>query len=131
MSGLDQIELSISEAEKRVNKAKKAIELYDNPLFKELVVEGYFEQEAIRLVGLYGAGVLDDNQKQEVQRDMHGVGSFRRFLRNIVRDGEQAELDLNSAKDQREEYLYMQAQQQADGQATLDFDSDYAGSLGA
>jgi len=131
MSGLDQIELSISEAEKRVNKAKKAIELYDNPLFKELVVEGYFEQEAIRLVGLYGAGVLDDNQKQEVQRDMHGVGSFRRYLRNIVRDGEQAELDLNSAKDQREEYLFQQAEQQADGQTTLDFDSDYAGSLGA
>lgn len=132
MDRIDQIEQSIEHAQGRVNKAKKVLALLDYPDFKEIVVKGYFEQEAIRMVALYGDGTGTPEMLADLQKDMHGVGAFRRFLSAIVQDGRQAESDLQNNKEALQEELAFRAEAQRNGeQIPLELDADYAGNLGA
>lgn len=129
---VDKIEMSMAHSETLIAKKQIAIELYDNPLFNKLVVKEYFETEAIRLVGLYGSGTLDEEDKIAVERDMYAIGAFQRFLRRKVSDGQQAERDLEALKNEREEILAAQADAKLHGyDLPGEIDPDYAGNLGA
>lgn len=132
MDSITQIENSIEYAQAKVNLAKKLVDLYDNPVFNEVIVKGYMETEAIRLVGYYGSGRGTAEEKAEMERDMHGIGSFRAYLSKIISEGQQAENDLQMHKEMREEMLRERAETAArQEQLPLDIDPDYAGSLGA
>lgn len=132
MDRIDRIEESIEYAKVRIERCDQVLRLSENPDFQAIVAKGYFEKEAIRLVGLYGSGNLSAEQLIEVQKDMHGVGSFRRFLAQIVQEGQQARSDLQSNQETLQEELAMRAQMKAAGEeAPVPFDADYAGSLGA
>ena len=132
MSQLDQIEHSIEYAKERITKGEKAISLHDNAAFNDIIVKGYFEKEAQRLVMLYGSGNCTEEMKREMERDMHAIGALQSYLRNIVRDGHQAESDLRSAEDQRSDFYAAQSEAAQRGEAKpLTDDADYAGNLGA
>lgn len=125
---LDQIDESIKSAQARVDKAERAKALYDNALFKELVVEGYFRDEAVRTVSLYGSGSIVE--REGLERDMHAIGAFRKFLANIVEDGKRAHSDLEVARNQRDAVIATMQEVQT-GEILAEVDPDYAGSLGA
>ena len=132
MDRINQIEQSIDHAKARVDKAKSVLALFDNANFQEIVVKGYFEKEAIRMVARYGDGTASPEELQELQKDMHAVGAFRRFLSMIVQDGRQAEADVRQNQDTLQEELAMRAEAQRMGQEMpVENDPDYAGSLGA
>lgn len=132
MDRINQIEQSIEHAQARVNKAKKVLSLLDHPDFKEIVVKGYFEQEAIRMVALYGDGTGSAEMLSDLQKDMHGVGAFRRYLSAIVQDGRQAEADVRLNQETLQEELAMVAEAKARGEdMPQSVDPDYAGNLGA
>ena len=132
MDRIDQLENSIEYAKARIERCDQVLRLSENPDFQAIVGKGYFEKEAIRLVGLYGSGNLSPEQLIETQKDMHGVGSFRRFLAQIVQEGQQARSDLQSNQETLQEELAMRAAVKAAGEEpAVAFDPDYAGSLGA
>lgn len=132
MDRIDQLENSIEYAKARIERCDQVLRLSENPDFQAIVGKGYFEKEAIRLVGLYGSGNLSPEQLVETQKDMHGVGSFRRFLAQIVQEGQQARSDLQSNQETLQEELAMRAAAKAAGEEpAVAFDADYAGSLGA
>lgn len=132
MDRITQLETSIEYAQKRVERGERVLALYDNTDFNEIVVKGYLEQEAIRMVGLYGSGSGSPEQLKELEKDMHGIGAFRRFLVQLVQEGRQAKSDLEANKEALQEELAMEAEARANGEEpTLPFDADYNGSLGA
>lgn len=132
MDRLTQIETGIEFAQKRVDKAARVLELYDDPRFKEVIINGYFEAEAIRMVGLYGSGSGSQEQLRDLEKDMHAVGALRRYLSMIVQDGRMAEGDLQANKEALQEELAERAEAQRNGEdLPLSNDPDYAGSLGA
>jgi hypothetical protein len=132
MDRIEHLESSIAYAEARVKKADRVLALYDNPDFNEIVVKGYLEAEAIRMVGLYGSGSGSPEQLRELEKDMHGIGAFRRFLVQLVQEGRQARSDLEANKEALQEELAMAAEARASGEEpALSFDADYNGSLGA
>ena len=69
MDSITKLENSIEHASQRVVKAKKVKALYDHPDFNEIVVKGYLEAEAIRMVGLYGSGSGSPDQLRELEKD--------------------------------------------------------------
>ena len=132
MDRIEQIENSIKYAEDRVKRSDRVLALYDNPDFNEIVVKGYLEAEAIRMVGLYGSGSGSPDQLRELEKDMHGIGSFRRYLIQLVQEGKMAKSDLETNKEALQEELMLAAEARANGEEpALPFDADYNGSLGA
>lgn len=95
-SDIEQIELSIEEAQKLVDKAAMARRLADHPDFKTLVIEGYFTQEAARLANMYSHPNVPD--KSLVHNDLMGIGAFRRYLSTAIMMGDTAEAEIADAR---------------------------------
>jgi len=100
---IETVELSIEVAEEAIKRGKQAKALAKNKDFKELVLDGYFQDEAARLVHLVSHPTTKDEMRTTVQRDIDGVGAFKRYLQTIVMFGEQAELALEADKQTLEE----------------------------
>lgn len=90
---IETIELSMDEARKLIRLKDMALRLAENPDFKELIRDGYFVEEAARLVHVFS----DPNlvaQRDEIARDMHAIGTLKRFLHLRVLQGRAAEREL-------------------------------------
>lgn len=100
---VQELEISIEEARKYVQRGKEALALSDIPEFKRLVLEGYFVEEASRLALLFSDPQLSDEQREYVHRDLIGVGAFKRYLSTIVQQGRIASNEIDSMQDTLEE----------------------------
>lgn len=105
MNHLDIIENSIEHARSRIAKAEAVTRLFNNTDFNEVLVKGYIEKEAVRLVGLYGSGRLPEEMRVDVERDMHAIGAFESYLQRTITDGHTAVSDLETAQQNRDEYI--------------------------
>jgi hypothetical protein len=105
-NSLEEIELSIEEAKKMVTKANSLKSLLSNKNYKALVDEGYFKEEAIRLVLLKSDPNMESetNQKAIIQA-IDGIGSFRQYLHTVLQYGAMAEKEISAAQEAREELL--------------------------
>lgn len=92
-----QVELTKKQAEQIVEMGKKARDLADNPLFKELILDGYFMNEAARLVHLSSDPMLSDKQREDVNRDIQGVGGLKRYLRTLTMMADNAASELENS----------------------------------
>jgi uncharacterized protein (UPF0147 family) len=95
---IEQIELSINEARKMVERGRMAEELSMNSAFKKLVLDGYFVEEAARLVHLSSDPNLPENIRNVVTRDMAGPGAFKRYLSALVQMGHMAAQEISDAQ---------------------------------
>lgn len=114
---IEQVELTIAEAKKVVDRGRMAEKLSRNPDFKKLVMDGYFVDEAARLVHLSSDPTLPENIRNVVLRDMNGPGAFKRYLSALVQMGKNAAREIEEHQETldelREEELY-------DGEDDLD-----------
>lgn len=86
------IEVNIETAKATVARRDTFLKLAQNKEFKEIIETGYFEDEAIRLVGALSSPALaDDGSQAELQKDMIGVGRLRQYFYAIVQQGNTAE----------------------------------------
>lgn len=87
-----QLEREIKTAKGLVDRSKALARLQSNPDFKEVIVKGFLEQEAIRLVHLKQH---PDKQSAEAQasivRQIDAIGVFAEFLYIVAKTGEMAE----------------------------------------
>ncbi len=107
---MSQLEEDIQEVEITIEEAKKAVEyavlvrrLIDNPDFKKLVTEDYFVEEAARLTHLYSEPGLTDDQIRWVQNDLLAIGGFKRFIKNKLLLGTNAQHELDHSTEVLEE----------------------------
>ena len=86
----------IKELEANIESAKEFIELgsalerlFSNRDFKRVVLNGYFKDEAVRLVHLKGAL---ESQNSDVQKDIIGkidaISNFSNYLKSIEKNAE-------------------------------------------
>ena len=91
------IELTIEEAQVAVAQKKIFLRLVDNKDFKEIIETGYFEAEAVRLVGALSSPALQDEYNQEqMQKEMSAIGRLRQYFYAIVQQGTTAERAIAS-----------------------------------
>lgn len=93
MSTTEEIQLSIQEAKKLIARKDAAKRLTDNRDFKELVLEGYLRDEAIRLAHISADGNMKE-YRDEIMLSMQGISLFRQFMQNIIRMGDMAQAEL-------------------------------------
>ena len=84
MTELQQLEQSIQQSQKIVDAGICLERLMNNRDFKKVFLEGYFEQEAVRLVHLKA----DDNMQSEasqnsIDKQMLAIGLVGGYLRTL------------------------------------------------
>lgn len=98
---MNQVDLTIEEANKQIARGEALQRLLLNPDFAELIGEVYYKEEPARLAGLLGdiggsyrwvptnqAMSLPPKEfvkmQEDIQRDLHAIGAFQAFLRVVV-----------------------------------------------
>lgn len=103
---LRQVEINIDEAKEAISNMESVIELHNNRHFKKIVDEGYFQQEAARLVlALADANLQSEEHQQDLNKAIRAVGEFRNYLGAIIQLGRTAENALAADEQTREELL--------------------------
>lgn len=90
--------LQIAQLERNIESKKAQVALNDalerlknNKDFKKVVIEGYLNREAIRLVSLKGDPEMQTPERQaSIIRDIDGIGSVQRYFRLIEQFAEMA-----------------------------------------
>lgn len=99
----DQIEIDIFQAKEMVAKKNKLEILFENLGFKEIILEGYFSDEAVRLVAaLSDPATQDESVQKAMVNDMRAIGAFQFYLRSILSAGLSAEASLSSYEKEQE-----------------------------
>ena len=107
---IQQIHLSLESAKEIVKLGQEAAALATNPTFAKLVLQGYFVDEAARLVHLYGDPNISPDIRVKIERDLAGPACFKRYLQTIVARGRNAENEIQSYLASIEELHEMDAE---------------------
>lgn len=103
---IETIELNIKHAKKAVDLMKSVQRLTTNRDFKKVFLEGYFEQEAIRLVLLKSDPSLQGAEDQAALiKQMDAIGSVRQYLNTVNQLGRMAEKAISEDEATRDELL--------------------------
>lgn len=103
---LETIELSIKHAKKSVDLMKSLDKLTRNRDFKMVVLDGFFEKEAIRLVTLKAdPNMQDEDSQRAIIAQMDSIGGFRQYLSGVIQMGRMAEKAMADDQATREELL--------------------------
>lgn len=99
-SEIQQLEHEIQQSKKTLELGNALERLFNNRDFKNIILKGYLEQEAVRLVHLKADPSMAHPDKQaSVIRDIDAIGSFDGFLREIKRQADLARKSVASAED--------------------------------
>ena len=80
-SDIRNVEDSIKRANFHIEAGKAVDRLRNNKDFKQIVVEGYFEREAVRLVHLKGApDMQSDAAQSSIVKQMDAIAAFSQYL---------------------------------------------------
>lgn len=93
MSDVHEIELSIEHANELIERKAMVNKLMSNREFKKIVLEGYFKEEAIRMVALVAEPSMKDH-KEDILKSMESISCFQQHLRTIVQMGTVAETEM-------------------------------------
>ena len=83
-----------------IDKAEKMDKLFENNLFKELILEDYFVYEAARLVAGVENDSIHDSIKAKMERQILAIGRFQDYIRVVKLKGQTAEDFLNNADEE-------------------------------
>ena len=103
-SEIEQVELSIEHARKSVGNMKALRSLTKNKEFVSVILEGYFKEEASRLVLLKGDPAMEQ-YLLSIDKQINAIGQFRQYLSTIMALGNQAERAMKDDEQTREELL--------------------------
>lgn len=103
---IEEIEINITHAKEVISKGDSLERLLNNRDFKKVVVEGYFEKEAIRLVHMKSDY---NSQSAEVQKDIDhdimAIGRLSKYFNEVFRCADLARKAVEHDEETREELL--------------------------
>ena len=103
---IENIEISIQQAQKQVNKMNSVFNLHNNRDFIDVIEKGYFEEEASRLVLLKADPNLQKPEDQaSIIRSIDAIGHFRQYLGTVISLGRMMEKSLADDVETRNELL--------------------------
>jgi hypothetical protein len=94
MSDIQDLEQGIEDAKEVVNRRQMALKLFENYEFRKLFIEGYFLEDAARLVQMSTDPRVKPENQQACLEEARATGYMRRFLSDCVQFGAVFERDL-------------------------------------
>jgi hypothetical protein len=108
-----EIDASIERDKKHIELDKALERLESNRDFKAVIIDGYLEKEAIRLVHLKSDPAMATPERQAaIVSQIDAIGGLLQYFRVISRNAAVAVKAIESAEAEREEIL---AEEQANG----------------
>jgi hypothetical protein len=105
-SELESIEISIDQARKAIEKRNKLRTLIKDHNFTAIIDDGYFKDEAVRLVHLRSDYNFQSEKDQEDNlKQIEAIGTFKAYLHSIFQQGQAAVNALEGHEQTREEIL--------------------------
>jgi len=104
---MEEISVSIEEANKVINQSKSLKKLLKNKDFIGIISEGYCKNEALRLVMLKADPNLcmDKDIMADVNNQLTSISYLNRYFRQIMQLGIQAEKALVESNKEQDELL--------------------------
>lgn len=101
---IQEIEMGIEEAREYIERGEALERLYRNPDFQNIVVKGYFEREAVRLVHLKGDPAMRAPEHQAaIIQDMDGIAALHSHFRVILMQAQQMREAIQDGEEALEE----------------------------
>lgn len=108
MTELEEVEIQINMAKSMIKLRDAYVKLSQNKFFKDVIEEGYFKEEAARLVMAKSAN-LDEDTMRKVDVMILGVGGLASYFEMIMRRGNEMEQAIADHETTREEILAEEA----------------------
>ena len=90
MSRTDALLKQIDDCNNGIALAEGIEKLYSNAQFKKVILKGYFEEEAVRLVALLADSNMQSELNQKyIHNAMLGIGELQTWLRAMIQRSDQ------------------------------------------
>ena len=104
MNDLEQVEIQIEMASKLRALRDNCVKLTANEAWKDVIDEGYFKEEAARLV-MAKSSNLTPEQMQLIDNMMLGIGALHNYIEGVMRRGAEMDQAIEEHEQTREEIL--------------------------
>jgi adenylate kinase len=101
---LEQVDIQIEAAQRIRTMRDSCVKLMANKHFKDVIDEGYFKEEAARLV-MAKSSNLSEAQMKLIDNMQYGVGALANFLESVMRRGAEMDQAIGEHEETREEIL--------------------------
>lgn len=85
-----------------ISRGEAAKRLAENEDFKNLVIDGYLDNEPKRIADLMASGRLTVQSMEACSLDLRAVGSFRNYMKMFVEQGGMAAAELEALEEARD-----------------------------
>ena len=103
---INQIEVNIESAKEAIACRDSLVKLTKNREFKKIIEDGYFKDEASRIVLVKADPALQSAENQEqLDKQIIAIGELRQYFRMIFAVGAEAERSMTADEQTREELL--------------------------
>ena len=111
---IEQVEMSMEEAKRIIETGDAIKRLYDNEDFKKVILDGYFKDEAARVVGLRAdANMMGENEQKMIDTIITSIGGLRQYFLARMRMAESAKMALEQDQETHAELLREDVQGEA------------------
>ena len=104
MNDLEQVEIQIEMAGKLRALRDNCVKLTDSEPWKDIIGEGYFKEEAARLV-MAKSSHLTPEQMQLIDNMQYGIGALANYIESVMRRGAEMDQAIGEHEETREEIL--------------------------
>ena len=104
MTDLEQVEIQIDMAQKLRKMRDNCVKLTASEPWKDIIGEGYFKEEAARLV-MAKSSHLTPEQMQLIDNMQYGIGALANYIESVMRRGAEMDQAINEHEETREEIL--------------------------
>lgn len=104
MTDLEQLEIQIETAQSMRSMRDSCVRLENNADFKKVIGDGYFKEEAARLVMAKSAD-LNEVQQKNIDGMILGVGGLANFLNIVMRRGAESDMAVGELEQTQADIL--------------------------
>ena len=104
MTDLEQVEIQIDMAHKLRKMRDNCVKLTASETWKDIITEGYFKEEAARLV-MAKSSHLTPEQMQLIDNMQYGIGALANYIEAVMRRGAEMDQAIGEHEETREEIL--------------------------
>ena len=104
MTDLEQVEIQIDMAHKLRKMRDNCVKLTASETWKDIITEGYFKEEAARLV-MAKSSNLTPEQMQLIDNMQYGIGALANYIESVMRRGAEMDQAIGEHEETREEIL--------------------------
>lgn len=102
----EELEANIKQAKDEIDLGVALERLLSNRDFKKVILNGYFEKEAVRLVHAKAALAFEDAAGHEsIVRKIDAIGSLSKYLNSITEAAKLARKSIEADEQTRDELL--------------------------